>query len=105
MSVTVEVASLDEVPVGDMKRVTAAGVRAVLLNVDGTIYAVQLDCPHEESTLDLGDLDGSTLMCAAHGSEFDVVTGKVLEGPADTDLSVYEVEIRDSAVFMVIPEG
>jgi nitrite reductase/ring-hydroxylating ferredoxin subunit len=105
MSVTVQVASVDEVPVSDMKRVQAADIRALLLNVDGTFYAVQLDCPHQESTLDLGDLDGSTLMCAAHGSEFDVVTGKVLAAPADTDLLVYEVKVRDRGVFIVVPEG
>jgi nitrite reductase/ring-hydroxylating ferredoxin subunit len=45
------------------------------------------------------------LMCAAHGSEFGVVTGRVPEGTADTDLSVYEVEAPDNTVFMVIPAG
>ena len=45
-------------------------------------------------------------MCAAHGSEFGVVTGRVfLEGPADTDLRVYEVEARDNTIFMVVPAG
>jgi nitrite reductase/ring-hydroxylating ferredoxin subunit len=105
MSVAIAVASVDEVLSGDMKRVEAAGLSALLLNVDGVVYAVQLECPHQAMDLDLGELDGETLTCPAHGSEFDVVTGSVQGPPAESDLRIYEVEIRDGAVYLVVPEG
>jgi 3-phenylpropionate/trans-cinnamate dioxygenase ferredoxin subunit len=39
-----------------------------------------------------GLLTGTTLMCQCHGSRFDIATGAVINGPATTPLSVYEVQ-------------
>ncbi|MGH2393155.1 MAG: Rieske (2Fe-2S) protein, partial [Candidatus Limnocylindria bacterium] len=40
-------------------------------------------CTHMGCSLAAGDLDGTTVTCACHGSQFDVTSGEVLRGPAE----------------------
>jgi nitrite reductase/ring-hydroxylating ferredoxin subunit len=49
-----------------------------------------------------GDLAGTIVTCPLHGSQFDVTTCAVLEGPADEPLRCYRVMI-DGAVGRVEP--
>jgi nitrite reductase/ring-hydroxylating ferredoxin subunit len=37
-------------------------------------------------------------MCQCHGSQFDIVTGAVLRGPATKALGTYEARERDGTV-------
>lgn len=79
----------------DLKR------RVSVARVEGRAYAFDDLCPctgHLPCPLSGGLLTGTTLMCQCHGSEFDVVTGAVLNGPATRPLNVYEVRQIDDAV-------
>jgi nitrite reductase/ring-hydroxylating ferredoxin subunit len=42
------------------------------------------------------------VMCPLHGAIFDVRTGKCLRGPAERDLRIYPVIIRDDDVFIQV---
>lgn len=42
--------------------------------------------------------DGTVLICNCHGSEFDVVSGKVLQGPAEQDLAVTSVIVNNGTL-------
>jgi 3-phenylpropionate/trans-cinnamate dioxygenase ferredoxin component len=37
-------------------------------------------------------------MCQCHGSQFDITTGAVLEGPATRALNVYEVQEVEGSI-------
>jgi nitrite reductase/ring-hydroxylating ferredoxin subunit len=78
---SVQVAQVDEVPVGAMKRVTAFGEHILLSNVGGKIYATQNDCGHQRASLARGKLEGSIVTCPLHGAQFDVTTGRNVAGP------------------------
>ena len=99
-----KVAADSQIASGELLAVDAEGLKIVLANVDGRIYACQLECPHQGTDLNLGELDGSTLTCISHGSEFDVVSGEVLGPPAEEGLIAYEVEVRDGDVYVAVPE-
>ena len=60
----------------------AAGRELLLANVNGEFHAVSDRCSHEGALLSGGRLDGAVVTCPAHGSRFDVTTGKNLSGPA-----------------------
>jgi nitrite reductase/ring-hydroxylating ferredoxin subunit len=68
---------------------------AIARLADGSLAAFDEWCTHEECPLSDGDLEGERVVCACHGSEFDVRTGAVLQGPATEPVSVYEVRAVD----------
>ena len=67
---------------------------ATVFNVAGHFCATQAKCPHKQGPLNEGKLDGSTVTCPWHGSQFNVCTGVVLQGPAITPLKMYRVVVE-----------
>jgi 3-phenylpropionate/trans-cinnamate dioxygenase ferredoxin component len=65
-----------------------------VFNVDGRLCATQNECTHRQGPLNEGKLDGSTVTCPLHGSQFDVSTGAVLRGPATEPLKTYTVVVE-----------
>ena len=76
-----------EVPPGSSLLVGEAAV----FNVGGSYCATQDKCTHRQGPLSKGKLDGSTVTCPLHGSQFNVCTGEVLHGPATEALKTYRV--------------
>jgi 3-phenylpropionate/trans-cinnamate dioxygenase ferredoxin subunit len=76
-----DVAAAGDAPEGRMLHVDLAGREILLANVGGTFYAMSDRCSHEGARLSLGRLDGTVVTCPAHGSRFDVTTGRNLSGP------------------------
>ena len=66
---------------------------AAVFNVDGSFCATQARCPHRGGLLNQGKLDGSTVTCPLHGSQFNVCSGEVLRGPALDPLMTYRVVV------------
>jgi uncharacterized protein YbjT (DUF2867 family)/nitrite reductase/ring-hydroxylating ferredoxin subunit len=80
---------LSDVPPGSALLVGEAAV----FNVGGSLCATQAKCTHRLGPLSKGKLDGSTVTCPLHGSQFNVCTGEVLRGPATDPLKTYRVVV------------
>ena len=76
-----------EVPPGSALLVGGAAV----FNVGGSLCATQAECTHRQGPLNKGKLDGSTVTCPLHGSQFNVCTGEVQRGPAKDPVKTYKV--------------
>ena len=73
-----------------------AGDTPVLLFRDGDgTHAIHDRCSHRGCSLTDGEIDGHHIICACHGSRFDLYTGAVLRGPATTPQPAFEVRDRD----------
>ena len=83
---------------GTLALVEIAGTRIAVANVDGVFYAFDDTCTHEQCSLAEGDIEGTKVICACHGAEFDVRTGEVLAPPAKAPLRVYPVRVADDAL-------
>src|SRR5688500_13885452 len=84
-----------EIPAGGMVAVDVRGTQVAVANVDGTYYAFDDACTHEQCSLtEMGELAGTTVTCTCHGSEFDVRTGKVLAPPATIPVKVDPTRIE-----------
>ncbi|MEM8843948.1 MAG: non-heme iron oxygenase ferredoxin subunit [Pseudomonadota bacterium] len=100
-------AKLCDIKAGNTKKICLPTHTPILLaNVDGSIYAVDDTCTHEDSSLSLGCLREDKVKCTLHGSWFSVVTGEPSEEPADEALRCYAVEIRDGEIWISLnPSG
>jgi len=96
----VMVASVDDLPSGRMTCVEVEGQRLLLANVDGTFYATDDTCTHEDASLSSGSLHGDYVKCPLHGSRFSLRTGEPVEEPADEPVNCYPVRIEDDNVLV-----
>ena len=79
----VPVAALADLAPGEAIDVVAGGIEIALVrDEDGGVHAIEDRCSHEDVPLSDGDVEGCTLECWKHGSQFDLRTGRPLQLPA-----------------------
>ena len=96
----VKVAEVKELGPGEGKTVEVEGVSLALFNVDGTYFAIANTCTHVGGPLGEGALIGKEVTCPLHGAQFDVTCGKVLGGPASSDVKSFPVSLVGNDVFV-----
>ena len=93
-------------PVADLapnqaKRVVVQGApMALVLDGEGVVHALGDTCTHGDISLAEGFVEDDTLECWAHGSKFELTTGKPLTLPAYEPVPVYAVELRDGDIYI-----
>ena len=100
----IEVAFTADLVDGKPTRVTFGDEPVLLLRAGPDLFAVGNQCTHQGAGLDRGvvRLSGSvrTVTCPAHGSTFDLETGKVMRPPATKPVPVYDVRVEDGRVYV-----
>ncbi|ROS62402.1 3-phenylpropionate/trans-cinnamate dioxygenase ferredoxin subunit [Frigoribacterium sp. PhB160] len=96
-----KVCSADDVTPAAAKRVVVDGVAiAVVKDSAGTIHAIGDTCTHGDISLAEGFVEDDTLECWAHGSKFELTTGKPLTLPAYEPVPVFTVTVVDGDVYV-----
>jgi 3-phenylpropionate/trans-cinnamate dioxygenase ferredoxin subunit len=90
---TVAVASADEIKPGDVKVVDLNGRPIAIANANGTFYAFDDTCTHEQCSLGEGFLEDTVITCPCHLAQFDVTTGAVVAPPAPRPVKTYVVRV------------
>jgi nitrite reductase/ring-hydroxylating ferredoxin subunit len=96
----VPVAKVGDVPPGGMARVAVDREPIMLANIDGRFYAMRDVCGHRNAPLSRGKLDGHIVECPLHFAQFDIRSGKLVDGPISADVPVYEVRIDGDTVLI-----
>jgi 3-phenylpropionate/trans-cinnamate dioxygenase ferredoxin subunit len=96
----VPVARTSEIQPGALCKVVVDGRAFIIANVDGTFYAVEDLCSHEDYPLSYGCLDGDRIKCSLHGSRFDLRTGEPMEEPAEEPIATFGVRVEDGEVWL-----
>jgi nitrite reductase/ring-hydroxylating ferredoxin subunit len=78
----VRIGSVTDVTDGRINAFDVAGTTIDVVSAGGRLYAFDDTCTHRGCSLADGELDGTTVTCGCHGSQFDVTSGNVLHGPA-----------------------
>jgi 3-phenylpropionate/trans-cinnamate dioxygenase ferredoxin component len=78
---------------------------ALMVVKDGEqVFAIGNQCTHQGAALDRGvvKIAGSvrTVTCPAHGSMFNLETGKPMRPPATKPVPVYDVRVEDGRVLV-----
>jgi chlorite dismutase len=94
------VAATGDVPAGSAKVVYFQGEQVALFNVDGTFFAVSNRCSHANGPLAEGRVEGCTVTCPWHDSQFDLRTGEPSGGPAVREVRTYEVKAEGTQVLL-----
>ena len=84
-----------DVLAGRMRVFPVSGTNVTVASVGGHMYAFDDRCTHTGCSLGAGTLEGSTVTCGCHGSQFDVTSGAVLRGPAGRPVRSRQVEVQD----------
>lgn len=100
----VKLASLDELSTSKLMRVTARAHDICLAYIDGSVYAVDDMCSHEDASLSKGSLHENCVKCPLHGSRFDLQTGEALDEPAEDPINTYEVKVVDDDIFVILQD-
>jgi 3-phenylpropionate/trans-cinnamate dioxygenase ferredoxin subunit len=79
---------------GEMRAFDVRGTKIAVANVGGAFHAFDDTCTHMACSLAEGDLEETTVICPCHGSEFDVTSGAVLQGPAREPVATYETRVE-----------
>src|ERR1051326_1715365 len=92
----VAVAKTGDVPLGGMTVVAIDRERIMLANVEGQFFAMRDMCGHRNAPLSRGRLEGCIVECPLHFAQFDVRTGRLIDGPISADVPVYEVRRKST---------
>ena len=81
----------DDMPTG----VQADGRQILLYRHDGTLYALDNLCSHAAGLLSRGAVEGLTVTCPLHGSQYCLVDGSVSRGPSHQPQPVIRTRVRN----------
>jgi len=106
----VKVCRVDELNVNSAVKVTIEGTPIALVKDSaGSIFAIGDTCSHGEISLSEGFVEDDTLECWAHGSKFELTTGRPRNFPAFEPVPIYTVTITDGDIYVdptpvIVPE-
>ena len=101
MPTFVKVANASEIEPGQMKPFTVNSVGVVIANWQGTFFATQDLCTHDDGTLSDGELVEGEIECPRHGAHFDLQSGRATL-PAAMPIKTFPVKIEDGIVMVAI---
>lgn len=96
------VCRLIEVPEGEAKRFVVRNFDVAVYNLGGRVYATDDTCTHGPSSLSDGYIEGDTIECPFHYGSFHIPTGKPIKFPCTIPLQVYQTQIIDGDIFIVV---
>jgi 3-phenylpropionate/trans-cinnamate dioxygenase ferredoxin subunit len=102
MSKFITVAKISDVQPGKMKTFKVSGKRVLIANLEGTFFATQDLCTHDNGPLGDGELIGEDVECPRHGARFNVKTGKVSALPAMLPIKTLPVQVEGDAILVAV---
>ena len=100
LSPVIDICPVEELPPGEHRLVEWEDLEIGIFNCDGTLYAIEDRCSHDNGTLADGELDqeACTVECPRHGSIFDLRTGTPKTLPAYVPVETFDVRVEDDMI-------
>ena len=80
------IAKTDDLSEGTMKKYQVQDTELLIARVGGEYCATQNKCPHFGGDLSKGKMEGSTVTCPRHSSQFNLTDGSVVRWLKGTGL-------------------
>jgi 3-phenylpropionate/trans-cinnamate dioxygenase ferredoxin subunit len=96
----IDVCTVSELPDGERKLVTWEDLEIGVFNCEGSYFAIEDRCSHDDGPLAEGEFDAETctVECPRHGSLFDLRTGKPKTLPAYQPVDTFPVHVDNDTV-------
>ncbi len=98
----VTIAKASDVKPGQMKAFPVDGRRVLIANLEGTFFATQDLCTHDNGTLADGELIGEEIECPRHGGRFSAKTGEVRALPPMFPIKTFPVRVEGEEIKVAI---
>ncbi len=98
----IKIAQTTELSKRKKKKIAFENREILLVNIEGSFYAVDNKCTHMGGSLYDGNLEGNNIICPKHGSVFDVRTGEVAQSGK---ILFINVKVKDLHTYPVKIEG
>jgi 3-phenylpropionate/trans-cinnamate dioxygenase ferredoxin subunit len=101
---TIAVCPVAELTPGEMRLLEHDGVKIGVFNCDGSLYAIEDRCSHDNGPLAEGGFDPQTctVECPRHGSLFDLRTGRPKTLPAFQPVRTFPIAIEDDTITLEV---
>jgi nitrite reductase/ring-hydroxylating ferredoxin subunit len=97
------VADESDLPPGKTRIAVAHGIELCLANIDGQVYAISNECPHDKWALNAGKLAGEEIVCAGHGMLINVpncTVNAMQDSPDNPLIKRYPVKVEDGGIWV-----
>jgi 3-phenylpropionate/trans-cinnamate dioxygenase ferredoxin subunit len=96
----IDVCAVSDLQPGAVRIVSHDDMEIGVFNCDGTLYAIEDRCSHDDGPLAEGPFDPAncTVECPRHGSIFDLMTGRPKTLPAYQPVDTFPVIISDDRI-------
>jgi 3-phenylpropionate/trans-cinnamate dioxygenase ferredoxin component len=101
---TIAVCPAAELAPGETRLVEHDGRKIGVFNCEGTYYAIEDRCSHDNGPLAEGEFDPSacTVECPRHGSLFDLTTGRPKTLPAFQPVQTFPIAIENDTITLEV---
>jgi len=96
----VKLASTKDIQPNSMMGLTVNDQKILLAYVNGNYYAIGDKCMHRGCQISKGDLEGLTVTCPCHGSQYDLKTGNFLKGPTKKPEPSYQLKVENGNIMI-----
>jgi 3-phenylpropionate/trans-cinnamate dioxygenase ferredoxin subunit len=97
----ISVCAVQDLPAGEAVRVDG-DVPIAVFNADGTLYAIDDTCTHQDASLADGWLEGCQVECPLHAACFDLRTGMPSGPPAKKPVRTHDVVVVDGHIYVTV---
>jgi len=100
----IDVCPASELPPGAMRLIEHEGRKIGVFNCEGTLYAIEDRCSHDDGPLAEGEFDPAncTVECPRHGSLFDLSTGRPKTLPAFAPVQTFTAHVVDDTIALEV---
>jgi nitrite reductase/ring-hydroxylating ferredoxin subunit len=98
----IELCRVEDVGVGEARRIGAAGLTLAVYNLDGEFCVTDDACTHGPGSLSEGFIDGDLVECNFHQGVFNIRTGEVVRPPCMVAVKTYKTVVEDGLVYIEV---
>jgi|ERR1700730_17056854 nitrite reductase/ring-hydroxylating ferredoxin subunit len=98
----IELCKIEDVGVGQARRIEADGLTLAVYNLDGGFCVTDDACTHGPGSLSEGFIDGDVVECPFHQGVFNIRTGEVVQPPCMVPVKTYTTVVENGRVYIEV---